>query len=143
MGEEIREARRNIPRALLIAGPIITLTYILGTLCLLLALPSTEVNGLQGIMQAIAKAADRIGLSGMTPMAAFLITISGLGTVGAWLAAVARLPFVAGSIGSFPALVTPSKVGAPYVALWTQSLVAALFCLLGQAGTNVRGPHDV
>jgi amino acid transporter len=145
MGEEIREARRNIPRALLIAGPIITLTYILGTICLLLALPSTEVTGLQGIMQAIAKAADRIGLNGITPIAAFLITVSGLGTVGAWLAAVARLPFVAGVDRFLPAAFgrLHPKWGTPYIALWTQSLVAALFVLLGQAGTNVKGAYDV
>ena len=145
MGEEIKNARRNIPRALLIAGAIITITYVLGTTCLLLALPPTEVSGLQGIMQAIAKAGDRIGLGGITPIAAALITISGLGTVGAWLAAVARLPFVAGLDRVLPAAFgrLHPRWGTPYLALWTQSCVAALFVLLGQAGTSVKGAYDV
>jgi amino acid transporter len=145
MGEEIKDARRNIPRALLIAGTIITLTYMLGTICLLLALPRSEISGLQGIMQAIAKAADRVGLNSATPIAALLITISGLGTVGAWLAAVARLPFVAGVDRFLPAAFgrLHPKWGTPHVALWTQSSVAALFVLLGQAGTNVKGAYDV
>jgi amino acid transporter len=145
MGEEIRDARRNIPRALLAAGVVITLTYTLGTICVLLALPRTEVNGLQGIMQAIAKVDDRVGLSGFTPLAALLISISGLGTVGAWLAAVARLPFVAGVDRFLPPAFgrLHPKWGTPYVALWTQSWVAAIFVLLGQAGTSVKGAYNV
>jgi amino acid transporter len=145
MGEEIKQARRNIPRALLTAGVIITLTYMLGTLCLLLALPQTQVSGLQGIMQAIASVGDRIGFGGVTPLAAALITISGLGTVGAWLAAVARLPFVAGLDRVLPRAFgrLHPRWGTPYVALWTQAWLAALFVLLGQAGTNVKGAYDV
>jgi len=145
MGEEIRDARCNIPRALLLAGAIITVTYILGTICLLLALPRTEVSGLQGIMQAIAKAGDRVGFGSVTPIAAVLISISGLGTVGAWLAAVSRLPFVAGVDRFLPPAFgrLHPKWGTPHVALWTQCSVAALFILLGQAGTNVKGAYDV
>jgi len=96
-------------------------------------------------MQAIAKVDDRVGLSGFTRVAALLISISGLGTVGAWLAAVARLPFVAGVDRFLPPAFgrLHPKWRTPHVALWTQSLVAAVFVLLGQAGTNVKGAHDV
>ena len=145
MGEEIKEARRNIPRALLVAGVIIASTYVLGTMCLLLSLPHSQISGLQGIMQAIAKVGNRIGLGGISPIAAGLITISGLGTVGAWLAAVARLPFVAGLDRVLPAAFgrLHPKWGTPHIALWTQSWLAALFVLLGQAGTSVKGAYEV
>src|SRR2546428_13516937 len=76
--------------------PLITLMYVLGTICVLVALPAGRLSGLQGPIDAIEAAAIRLGLDAFTPVAAFLITLSALGSVGAWLASVARLPFVAG-----------------------------------------------
>ena len=96
MGEEIKNARRTIPFALLFAGVTITICYILGTVCVLLALPSTQVNSLQGLVQAVSATATRVGYPGVLPLAAFLIALSNVGAAGAYLAAVARLPFVAG-----------------------------------------------
>src|SRR5262249_18562134 len=55
MGEEIKDPRRNLPRALLLAGLIVTVCYVGGTVAILLALPSGEVSDLQGIMQAVLK----------------------------------------------------------------------------------------
>ena len=96
MGEEIKNPRRSIPFALLFGGVTVALCYILGTAAVLLALPSSEVNSLQGLVQAISKTASRVGFPGVLPVAAFLIALSNIGAAGAYLAAVARLPFVAG-----------------------------------------------
>jgi glutamate:GABA antiporter len=144
MGAEIRDARRVVPRAILVSVPIVMLVYLAGTISVLVALPAGEVSGLSGIMQAIQKAEGRIGLSGVSPVAAVLITVSALGSVGAWLAAVARIPFVAGIDHYLPASfgrVHP-KWGSPWVALLSQSAITVVFIFLGQAGTSVRGAYD-
>jgi len=52
MGGEIHDARRTIPRAVLTAGAIMTVLYMVATLSILLAIPTEQVSGLQGIMQA-------------------------------------------------------------------------------------------
>jgi amino acid transporter len=144
MSEEIREPRRSIPRAIVISGAMITGIYLLGTLAVLLALPPREVTGLEGIMQATERAADRIGAPWITPVAALLTAVGGIGGVGAWLAASGRLTFVAG-VGRF----LPPAFGrihprwhTPHVALITQGVGAALFAVLGQAGTGVKGAYD-
>jgi len=144
MGDEIRDARRNIPRALLLAGGLITVTYILATFCLLLALPREEVSELQGAMQAVEKAAGRLEIEGIAPIAAALIAFSGLGGTGAWLAATSRLPFVAGIDRFLPTAFgrLHPRWGTPHVALLLQAFVAALFVFLGQAGTSVKGAYD-
>lgn len=145
MAEEIKDARRTIPRALLVGGLTVAFCYIVGTVCVLLALPSSEVSSMQGLVQAIAKTADRVGLPFFLPVAAFLIALSNIGAAGAYLAAVARLPFVAGIDRYLP----PSfgalhpRWGTPWVALLTQSAIAAIFIFLGQAGTSVKGAYDV
>ncbi len=144
MSEEIRDARRVIPRAIAAAGAIITGIYVLGTAAVLVALPPGDVSSLQGIMQAIARTGDRVRLPAAGPVAAFLITIGNIGGVGAWLASTARLPFVAGIDRYLPpafARLHP-RWGTPHVALIVQAAGAALFVVLGQAGTNVKGAYD-
>lgn len=144
MGDEIQNARKNIPRALLIAGVIITVMYIAGTASVLVALPQEQVSGLQGFMQAIDKMAARIGVEPIAPFVAFLVTVSSVGGVSAWFAASARLPFVAGVDKFLPSAfgrVHP-KWQTPYVAMAVQAVLAASFIFLGQAGTSVKGAYD-
>lgn len=144
MGEEIQDARRTVPRAILAAGAGMTILYIVGTLSVLLALPKEQVTGLQGISQAIQTMATRVGVAWLVPILAAFVTLNALGGVGGWFAATARLPFVAG-IDRF----LPEAFGrlhpqwrTPYVALLVQAFIAGLFIFLGQAGTSVRGAYD-
>ena len=145
MGEEIKNPRRTIPLALLTAGVTVTICYILGTVCVLLALPSTEVNSLQGLVQAVSKTASRVGFPGVLPLAAFLIALSNIGAAGAYLAAVARLPFVAGLDRFLPPVfgALHPRWKTPWVALLTQFVLGVVFIFLGQAGTSVKGAYDV
>jgi amino acid transporter len=145
LGDEVKDARRNLPRGLLAGGAFVTSGYILGTVAVLIALPASQVSGLQGIMQAISQSAERVGFSGIGPLAALLITISNLGALGAWLAVSARLPFVAGLDRYLPsafARVHP-KWGTPHVALLVQAFCGVIFIVLGQAGTSVYGAYEV
>jgi amino acid transporter len=142
---EIKNPRRTIPRALLIAGFTIAFCYILGTFCVLLALPSAEATNLDGLVQAIERTSERLGLHGVTSTAAALIAISNIGAAAAFLAAAARLPFVAGIDGFLPAVfgrVHP-RWHTPYASVLAQGLIGIAFVFLGQAGTSVKGAYDV
>jgi glutamate:GABA antiporter len=145
LGEEIRDARRNIPRALLAAGLLITVLYILGTLAMLVALPQQQIQSLQGFMQSIEAASSRLGLVWLVAPVAGLIVLGGLGQAGAWFAAGGRLPFVAGIDRYLPAAFGKlhPKYNSPYVSLMSQAGIAAIFIFLGQAGTTVKGAYDV
>ena len=145
MGGEIKDAARTVPRAVLLAGFAIVAIYVGGTLAVLVALPRSEVSGIQGIMQAIEHTAVRVGLGPVVPVAAILVTVSSLGGVGAWLAAAGRLPYVAGIDRAAPSVFGKlhPKWGTPATALIVQSAVAGVFIVLGQAGTTVRAAYDV
>jgi amino acid transporter len=145
MGGEIKDARRTIPRALLVAGVLITAGYMLGTIAILVVLPHSQLNSLEGIMQAISSSAERVGWSGLGPAVAVLICISNLGAVGAYLAALSRIPFVAGIDRFLPPAfgrVHP-KWGTPHVSLIVQALCCVLFIVLGQFGSTVHGAYQV
>jgi amino acid transporter len=144
MGEEIEDARRTVPRAILSAGVVITVLYIAATVAVLLAMPKDQVSGLSGIMQAIQAMTAKVGIGWLAPVLAALVTLNALGATGGWFAATARLPFVAG-IDRF----LPKAFGdlhptwrTPYVALLVQAAIAGLFVFLGQAGTSVHGAYD-
>jgi amino acid transporter len=144
MGEEIRDARRTLPRAILTAGAIVTFLYIAATLSILLAIPTEQVSGLQGAMQAIQAMCERAGFAWLVPIVAVLVTLNAVGAVGGWFTATARLPFVAG-IDRF----LPEPFGrlhprwrTPYVALLVQAAIAGVFIFLGQARTSVRGAYE-
>jgi amino acid transporter len=145
MGEEICEPRRVIPRSLLVAGFILAVGYIAGTLSLLVALPAESISGLSGFMTAIDLLARHIGLQVMVAPIAVLVAISNIGAASAYLSATARLPFVAGVHRYLPAAfgrVHP-RFSTPHVALISYGAAGILFGLLSQAGASVRGAYDM
>ena len=100
---------------------------------------------MEGIMLAITNAAARVGWNGIGPAVALLICLANLGGVGAYLAALARIPFVVGIDRYLPSAfgrVHP-KWGTPAVALVTQAVACMVFILMGQAGSTVRGAYQI
>jgi amino acid transporter len=145
MGEEIVDPRRSISRAIVISVISITAIYILGTLAILLALPQAEITGLGGIMDTITATGRRIGVTGLAPFAAMLIVLNTMGGVGVWLAAPARLPFVAGIDNYLPRAFgrLHPKYGTPHIALLLQAGVAAFCAILGQAGETPKQAYNI
>lgn len=144
MGDEIEDARSTVSRAILISAPLIIAIYLLGTVAVLTAVPVSQLTGLQGVMQAIDAAAQRIEQPWITPVMAVLIVLTALGSLCAWLGAVARIPFVAGIDHYLPegfGRMHP-RWGSPYVALLTQSAITVVFAFMGQAGTSVKGAYN-
>jgi amino acid transporter len=145
MGGEIKNTRRTVPRALLLAGVLITLGYIFGTIAMLVVMPSEQIGGLGGFMTAIQQMCNNFGISWMVVGIALMVTLSSIGAACAYLAACSRLPFVAGIDNYLPAAfgrIHP-KWNTPYVAVFFYGIAGMLFAFLGQAATTVKGAYDV
>jgi glutamate:GABA antiporter len=144
MGDEIEDARRTVPRAIVLGGISIAAIYILGTLAILVVLPAQDVSGLAGILQAVDHIGVITGFRAVTPAMALLVALGSLGGVSAWFSSTARLPFVAGIDRYLPPAFgrLHPKWGTPHVALATQAAAAALVAVLGQAGASVKGAYD-
>jgi glutamate:GABA antiporter len=138
MGHEIHEPRRNLPRAIYIAAPLIALIYICGTGSMLWLVPHSGINAVTGPLQGIAAglAGAHIGWRWIVPGCALLLTISRIGGLGAWLTGSARVAFVVGLDRYFPPAfgrVHP-RWQTPYVAIVAQAPIAAFFLLLSVLG---------
>lgn len=145
MSGEIKNARRTIPRALVVAGVVVASCYILGTIAILVALPPGQVDSLAGLMQAITATAQKLGWLWIVPAVALLITLGNLGAAGGFLAATARIPFAVGIDKMLPPAFGKlhPRFGTPHVAILVQAGLGAVFVFLGQAGTSVKGAYDV
>jgi amino acid transporter len=145
MGDEIKDARRVVPRALVVAGIIITVSYISGTVAMLVALPSSSISGLGGFMTAIDFLCRRLGLVALIAPVAILVGISSVGAAAAYLSSAARLPFVVGINHYLPPVFgrIHRRWKTPYVAIVCSGVAGIVFGLLSQAGTSVKGAYDL
>lgn len=134
MGGEVRDPRRNLPRSILLAAPMIAFLYIAGTAALLWLVPASEINVVSGLLQGVVAGAG--GLAWLGPLAAACLVLGNLGTVGAWLAGPARVAFAIGLDRYFPPAfgrVHP-RFRTPHVAIVVQGALATVFLLLSVLG---------
>jgi glutamate:GABA antiporter len=145
LGDEIENPRRTLPRALLLAGVIIPLIYIVPTIGILVALTPDRVTIISGFMDSITIFAARLHVGWIVAVCAALITVGSIGQCGAWVAASARLPFVAGIDRYLPPAFgrLHPRWGTPYVSLIVLGVVSVAFILLSQLGTGVSGAYNV
>ena len=145
LGGEIREPRRTIPRAILIAGIVTATIYIAGTAALLVTLPTRQIDVVGGIPQALASVGDRLGLPLFGAFGAVLLTLSLLGGLGAWITGTARLPFVVGVDRYLPkplAALHP-RYATPYVALLTQGVIVTVILIAALSGSTIHETYRV
>jgi amino acid transporter len=142
---EVKDAGNAIPRAVVISGLAVAGIYVLGTLALLVALPATDINIIQGVLQGIAAIGDRIGLGWTTNILALLITLGGIGGLMAWFTGAARMPFVAGVDAYLPEAFGKAhpRYGSPYVAVTVQAVIATVFIVMSFVGATVEQAYLV
>ena len=145
MGEEIKDPRRTIPRALLSGGTVLAVSYIAGTLALLVALPSEAVGGPDGFVLGLHALCSRLGVGWLLAPLALLVGLNAVAGAAAFLSSTSRLPFVAGIDRYLPSAfghIHP-RFRTPWVAIGVYGLAGMVVALLSQAGTTVRGAYDV
>jgi len=145
MGSEIREPRRAIPRAIVVAGALIAAFYLLGTTALLMALPKDRIGSISGIADAIIAITGRLGIPVVGPLVALLMAIASIGVLAAWVAGTARLPYVVGIDRHLPAALGRLNLRwrTPHVALLTSGGITTLLMLLALAGSTVGDAYQM
>jgi glutamate:GABA antiporter len=140
MAEEIRNPARVIPRAVFMAGTIIAVAYVAGTLALLVALPPAQINAISGIPEALHAIGARAGMPFFGALTAALLTIGSVGALGGWITGSARLPFVVGLGHYLPerfAAIHP-KYGTPHVALLAQAAATTVVLVAALSGSAIH-----
>jgi amino acid transporter len=143
MGDEVRDPRRNIPRAALVGGLACGILYLAATLSLLAAFPPDELSVVQGILQAFERLGSLAGVALLIAPLALVLSISISGATSAWLSGSARIPFVAGLDHYLPEALgrIHPKWRTPYVALLTHAAASSVFIAMSFIGAGVRDAY--
>jgi amino acid transporter len=143
MGDEVKNPRRNIPRAALVGGLACGILYLAATVSLLAALPPGELSVVQGILQAFERLGSLAGVALLIAPLAFILTLSISGATSAWLSGSARIPFVAGLDHYLPEALgrIHPKWRTPYVALITHAAASSVFIGMSFIEAGVRDAY--
>ena len=96
VSEEVKDARRTIPRAILISGVVVTVIYVAGSASVLVAVPADTLKELSGIADAVEHAGVQLGLAGMGALTGGLLALGSIAGNNSWFGGAARVPFAAG-----------------------------------------------
>jgi amino acid transporter len=140
MGDEIKDPQKTLPGAVAWGGILSGLMYIATTLTLLIAVSKSDINVLQGIVQAVSHMASRVHAEWIVAPFALMLSISIAGIGSAWLAGSARIPFVAGLDSYMPSWLgkTHPRFATPYAALIVQGIVSIILVLVNAVGSGVQ-----
>jgi len=140
MGDEIQEPERILPGAVAWGGVLSGLLYIATTLTLLIAINRSDINVLQGVVQAVSQMAAKVGVGWIVAPFALMLSISIAGIGSAWLSGSARIPFVAGLDSYLPAWMgkVHPRYGTPYAALIVHGVVSTMLVLISILGSGVQ-----
>jgi len=143
MSDEVREPRKTFPRAMYASAALIAVIYIVATVALLVILPAGKVNERSGVFQAVTAGSSALGLAWFGILAAILVTVGNAGGVGATVAGVARIPFVAGIdhyLPSYFGKIHP-RWKTPYISILIQAGISSLVLLLAQIKANPKDAY--
>lgn len=144
MSEEVHEPRKTFPRAIYTSAVLIALIYIVATLGVLGLRPPTEVDPRNGVFQAITGGSTLLGITWFGILAALLVTVGNAGGVGATVAGVARVPFVAGIDHYLPAFfgkIHP-RWKTPWISILVQAGISGLILFLTEYFTALKNGYQ-
>lgn len=140
MGDEIKGAKLNIPRAVVIAGVCCVLLYATCTLALQLSIPVKDIGILSGLPQTIGQVLENRDAVSALPLLAFILSLSVVGATSAWLAGSARIPFVIGINRFLPRSFgrLHPRYNTPHKALIVEGVISTIIILLASLGATVK-----
>ena len=144
MSEEVRDPRRNLPRAVFGAGALIALMYIAGTFAILALVPAANLDPQSGVFNAITVGSVALKVGALGILAAILVTFGNAGGVGSTVAGIARVPFVVGVDRYLPAAfgkIHP-RWKTPWVSILVQASLSGAILLGSEFNETTRGAYQ-
>jgi len=140
LGGEVKNPAINIPRSIVVGGAIATVIYVLGTVALIVSLPSEQISMLSGVLQAIDAQGKAFGIPYLEKILATLLILGIFGAVGAWLSGSGRVLYSIGADRYLPpgfSKIHP-KWSTPYISILTMGVISSLLMTLSAAGSTAE-----
>ena len=126
---DVKNPKRDYPRALAVSALVIILSMVFGSLAIALVVPVTQLNLASGVLDAFHFFLQAFGVGWLTPWIAGCILIGGISGVSAWLLGPGRCMMVASQDDTAPAIFArKNRFGSPVAVLFIQWLIFVFFC---------------
>ncbi len=126
---DVKNPKRDYPKALLYSSLIVVLTMILASTAIAIVVPHTSLNIVSGMDQAFQLFLTAFHLAWLMPLVIILMIVGGFGGMAAWVLGPSKGLMVAAQDKCAPGFFgKANKKGAPIHMLWAQWLVVLILC---------------
>ena len=127
---EVRNPKKDYPRAIFISIAIIIATIVLSSLSIAIVVPHQKLSLVTGILQAFSIFFHDYNIPWMIPIIVAAIIIGGLSGVSAWIIGPTKGIMVAAEDKSLPAFMGKrNRAGVPSNVLILQGVIVSILCL--------------
>jgi putative glutamate/gamma-aminobutyrate antiporter len=121
---DVKNPKRDYPRALFISATIIIVTLVLGSLAIAIVIPQAKIQLASGLMDSFSIFFNAFHMPWMIPVIAILIVLGGMGGVAAWIIGPTKGIMVAAKDDNAPRfLAKQNKYGVPANTLVAQGII--------------------
>lgn len=139
---EVKNPKKDFPKALLISAVIILLSLILASLAVAVVVPANKLSNLTGIIQAFSLFSEEFEIAWFGPFIAGAILIGGICAVATWIIGPTKGLFAAADDGLLPAfLAKTNRYGVPYMMLLAQGIICSLLTLVYVLLPTIEGAY--
>lgn len=129
--KEVKDPKKNYPKAILLSAIIILILTILGGLAIAIVVPESTMNLASGAMEAFAFFLQGYNLLWALPIIAIAITIGAVGMVSTWVVGPTKGLLAAALDHDIPEVFEKTnKEGMPTTLLFVQGIIVSLLCLV-------------
>lgn len=127
---QIRNPQNHFPKAIFISVILILITMLFGSLAIAVVLPKTEINLVDGVMQAFTNFLNAYHLGTFIPLVVILLLLGSLGSMINWIISPAKGLLMAATHGFLPEpFYRLNRHGVASRILLTQAAVVTFLCL--------------
>lgn len=124
---DVKNPKRDYPRALFISVGIIIINLVLGSLAIAIIIPQANIQLDSGLMTSFSVFFNSFHMAWMIPVIAILIVLGGMGGVSAWIIGPTKGLMVAAADDNAPKfLAKQNKFGVPANTLIVQGVIFTL-----------------
>lgn len=135
---EVKNPKRDYPKAIFLAGAIIVLIFTLSAMAIAAAIPEAQISLTAGIMQGFKDLLHLFGLDWLLPVIGFLVAFGAIGAVTAWIVGPSKGLLATAKDGDLPPfLAHTNNNGVATHILTVQGLIVTLITLVYLLMPNV------
>jgi putative glutamate/gamma-aminobutyrate antiporter len=128
---EVKKPQRTFPKAIMIAGAISLVLYVLGALSIAIMIPKSEMNLISGLMQAFSRFFNDLNLSWAIIPIGICIILGAIGELNAWIIGPVKALHATAKHGELPPLLQKlNKKKVPFRLLLLQAVIVSMTSLI-------------